>query len=77
MKGTPEQIKKQAKVITNIFKIDQENGKTRLIFDGRKPNEYLESNSFVLCHASILLRRKWTHCTKIDLKNAFMHFPVS
>lgn len=66
-----------AKAIGHIFVLDQGNGKERLIFDARPCNRLMYVDKFTLPAATELLEEPFKHVFKVDLTDAFMHFPAS
>lgn len=65
------------KVQSNIFLIIKENKAPRIIYDGRTMNRFLKEETFQLPDAALPLKEQFEWCAKVDLKHAFMHFPVS
>jgi hypothetical protein len=63
---------------SNVFaKVKESTKAPRLIFDGKSLNGYIESWYIALPDILEPLKTRFNYCAKLDLSNAYMHFPVS
>ena len=78
-RGLARKVPKEfAVAVGKIFLlVKPETGKKRLVFDGRQGNFLMHIDSFALPAATNLIDVHWNWAAKIDLKDAFLHFPAS